>query len=132
MSNKTFDKIFPPTDEVRHFTHAGIKCMVRMGSWTINGYIELPEGHPWIGIGTWDHPADVHGGVTLSEGRVQGFDTSHSCDRPHPESPYAKKEFPLPRYLRGGRLWQWDDVIAETKRFAEQAAQAATHAEEQQ
>lgn len=32
-----------------------------------NGYVIIPEGHPWHGMNYDDIPADVHGGLTFGE-----------------------------------------------------------------
>lgn len=45
----------------------GLDCLVvrnRLGSWC--GYVGLPPGHPWYGVGYDDVPAQVHGGLTYS------------------------------------------------------------------
>lgn len=71
----------------RYFTHEGINCMTQLGPFTINGYIELPENHPWLDFPDMIevHPdIEVHGGITYHEGRVIGFDTNHLGDGQHP------------------------------------------------
>lgn len=58
-----------------------------------NGYVAVPQGHPWFGLDYDDIEADVHGGLTYaSEGGqgfgprdskgmwVVGFDTAHYND----------------------------------------------------
>lgn len=54
----------------------------------LNGYVVIPEGHPWYGL-TFSDPTlthvQVHGGVTLAEKGEDknwyvGFDTNHSMD----------------------------------------------------
>lgn len=60
----------------------------------INGYIRIPEGHPWYGLG-YDEcdklDPDVHGGITYNQeglstpsgnlpGWWLGFDTAHAGD----------------------------------------------------
>lgn len=61
---------------------------VAMFGWG-NGYVGIPEGHPWYGKHYLDlEDVDVHGGITYSEigtyeGRnywVIGFDTGHYSD----------------------------------------------------
>lgn len=77
-----------------------------------------------------DHPAQVHGEVTLIEGTVHGFNANHLGDRPHPDSPAAQQGLvgTLEKwdYVTGmpSRAWTQDMVIGETKNFAHQAAQA--------
>lgn len=107
----------------------GLFCMVLNGPTSINGYVKVPEGHPFYGVAYGDCPQgcgedwcghspgsviDVHGGITFSHlgdgGWWFGFDTSHSGDA----SPYWS----------GGRVWRVDDVAAETEHMAEQIAKA--------
>ena len=57
-----------------------------MGPMTINGYIALPDGHPWLDCpdSLEVHPdIDVHGGITYHEGNTIGFDTGHLGDGQH-------------------------------------------------
>lgn len=76
------------------------------------------------------HPAHVHGGVTLIEGNVHGFDTNHLGDRPHPDSPAVQQGIvgTLEEwdYVTGmpSRVWTQVMVVEKTKNFAHQAAQA--------
>ena len=109
-------------DTARYFTHQGINCMTQMGPFTINGYIELPENHPWLNKGDLQdfNDVDVHGGITYHEGRVIGFDTNHLGDGHHPEAQLANMGAPV---FRGGNLhtWTWEEVEAETRRLADQA-----------
>lgn len=107
----------------RYFTHRGINCMTQMGPFTINGYVELPENHPWLDSPYMIevHPdIEVHGGITYHEGRVIGFDTNHLGDGHHPEAQLANMGAPV---FRGGNLhtWTWEEVEAETRRLADQA-----------
>jgi hypothetical protein len=46
-----------------------------------NGYIRLPDGHPWSHKDPSDIEVDVHGGITYGpvEGWI-GFDTAHWSD----------------------------------------------------
>lgn len=111
----------------RHFTHQGINCMTQMGPFTINGYIELPENHPWLDKGDLQnfYDVDVHGGITYHEGRVIGFDTNHLGDGHHHEAPLANLGTPT---FRGGNLhtWTWAEVEEETRRLATQAKNTET------
>ncbi|MEK0056885.1 hypothetical protein [Corynebacterium sp. KPL2825] len=104
----------------RYFTHQGINCMTQMGPFTINGYIELPENHPWLNSPDMIevHPdIEVHGGITYHEGRVIGFDTNHFGDGHHPEAELADLVSPIFR----GHVWTWEEVEAETRHLADQA-----------
>lgn len=106
----------------RYFTHRGINCMTQLGPFTINGYVELPENHPWLNEGDLQdfNDVDVHGGITYHEGRVIGFDTNHLGDGHHPE---AQRANPKIAYFRGEHVhtWTWEEVETETRRLADQA-----------
>lgn len=119
----------------RRFTHQGINCMTQMGPYTINGYIELPENHPWLDE-TEDlqyfNDVDVHGGLTYHEGHVIGFDTNHFGDGHHPDAELTGQS-PMSSFLGGfggtNHIWTWEEVEAETRRLAEQAADALKEAQ---
>ena len=111
----------------RYFTHRGINCMTQMGPFTINGYIELPENHPWFDeeedLQFFDG-VEVHGGITYHEGRVIGFDTNHFSDGQHPEAELAYQAgeiSTLGMYGENPHIWTWEEVEAETRRLADQA-----------
>lgn len=93
----------------------------------VNGYLSVPNGHPWHGKYYVD--ADVHGGLTYAADRVPiephpqaigdewvlGFDTAHAGD-------FVPK---LPFSRRGDdREWSEDDVSKELRKLADQAASA--------
>lgn len=114
----------------RYFTHRGINCMTQLGPFTINGYVELPENHPWLNEGDLQdfNDVDVHGGITYHEGRVIGFDTNHIGDRHHPDAELADRDqlFPFQTYYGGAvHTWTWEEVEAETRRLADQAKDTA-------
>lgn len=111
----------------RYFTHQGINCMTQMGPFTINGYIELPENHPWLDFPDMIevHPdIEVHGGITYHEGRVIGFDTNHLGDGHHPD---AERSYQMPVTISGENphIWTWAEVEAETRHLADQAKDTA-------
>lgn len=87
----------------------------------VNGYVKLPDGHPWRDIEDIQFSSDinVHGGVTYgmdANGWI-GFDTLHSGDS-WPENPY---NFAVP----GHEIhWTPEMVAAEARRFARLAAEA--------
>jgi hypothetical protein len=110
-------------------TEAGLRAIVLVGPASINGYVEVPTGHPWHGKsyseclcgheGCWEHSPeaiiDVHGGITFSgrltgvaavSGHLFGFDTAHCDDDP--------------KY--GGTYKDEDYVAAECERLAAQLA----------
>ena len=126
--NNPFDCI--ANDTARYFTHRGINCMTQLGPFTINGYIELPENHPWLDLpGTLElHPdIEVHGGITYHEGRVIGFDTNHFRDGHHPDAELADQTEKIPNLSMYGEIphiWTWEEVEAETRRLADQAKDA--------
>lgn len=116
----------PESDQVKEFTHLGYDCTVLMGPFTINGYIELPEGHPWLQHDSLEGVdfINVHGGITYHRGRVIGFDTNHSCDGYHPESEIYRLKVAHGGLVPRGHVWSWEEVTEETKRLAEQAREA--------
>lgn len=117
-----FDRI--ANDTARYFTHQGINCMTQLGPFTVNGYIELPENHPWLDEGDLQlfDGVDVLGGITYHEGRVIGFDTNHFRDVHHPSAERAcltgDSLNPLGRVRH---IWTREEVETETRRLAEQA-----------
>lgn len=116
-----FDRIANNT--ARYFTHQGINCMTQLGPFTINGYIELPENHPWFDEEEdlqYFTGVDVHGGITYHEGRVIGFDTNHLGDGQHPEAQFANMGAPVFREEHV-HIWTWEEVEAETRHLADQA-----------
>lgn len=84
----------------------------------VNGYVLLPEGHPWRGLelqgSDYAKGPDAHGGVTFGptkEGWI-GFDTLHACDY-WPGDPYGP--------ALDKKQWDAEMVKVETLRLAEQA-----------
>lgn len=82
----------------------------------VNGYVKLPEGHPWreLELQMGEGEVDVHGGITYGpdpDGWC-GFDTLHYQDN-WPGSP--NRDF-------DGIDWDAGLVAAEAKRLARQAA----------
>lgn len=106
----------------RYFTHRGINCMTQLGTFTINGYIELPENHPWLDEEDlqFSDDVDVHGGITYQNGQVIGFDTNHVGDGHHPD---AERACQMPGITSGPgvHIWTWEEVETETRRLADQA-----------
>lgn len=80
-----------------------------------NGYIRLPDGHPWLSINDpmFNTPCEVNGGITYKQGNWFGFDTMHSWDV-WPETPF---------YATTGNAIHWTPnmVVSETKQFLDQA-----------
>jgi hypothetical protein len=100
-------------------TEQGIDWTVYEGpTKSINGYVKLPEDHPWLSSDLEDNESiDVHGGITYPPDAENwiGFDTNHADD-----------ELINPRtgeiFIHGVH-WTLDMVIAETKKLAKQAAE---------
>lgn len=46
----------------------------------VNGYVKLPEGHPWLGQDYDNIDVEVHGGLTYANNEWIGFDYLHSGD----------------------------------------------------
>lgn len=61
----------PWTDEPDHveFRHEGLPCILHRspasGAWC--GYVGVPPGHPWHGLGYDYVDADAHGGLTYAD-----------------------------------------------------------------
>lgn len=92
----------------------------------LNGYVELPENHSWIGR---DYETlefiDIHGGITYTKQRVIGFDTAHAWDIWSEEALAAvggKHSVYYPEYTphEWDIHWTLTKVIEETTRLAEQ------------
>lgn len=132
---------------VEYGTHHGIQYAVahhpahfrwperNKGYVPYNGYILLPEGHPFREIpdGEYgfndDRMSDirVNGGITYNENNIWGFDTGHS----HDYTPWMNIDgWPdLMTALNGGppHRWTLNEVREETKSLAEQIAKHNQH-----
>ena len=58
-----------------------------------NGYVDVPEGHPWFGEDYHDIHANVHGGLTFAQANDNGawtigFDCAHLGDQQDTSLPY--------------------------------------------
>lgn len=81
----------------------------------VNGYVEVPEGHPWYGKEYDDIDVECPGGLTYSEGGWIGFDTLHSTDYwPGQQRP------PRP----GEKHWTPQMVAEATRQLAREVAKA--------
>ena len=118
----------------RYFTHRGINCMTQLAPFSINGYIELPEHHPWLDFpDTLElHPdIEVHGGITYESENVIGFNTNHIGDGNHPSAEFAYTTagiLTLSIFGEIPHIWTWEEVETETRRLADQAKNAETDA----
>lgn len=90
----------------------------------VNGYVKLPEDHPWFGMGYDEiHESDphlnVHGGLTFASDGWIGFDTLHDGDWwPDGDQP----DYSRHRHDDWCTHWTQAMVVAETKRLAERAS----------
>lgn len=85
----------------------------------VNGYVQIPDGHPWAGLDYDEIDVEVHGGLTYggSNGWV-GFDALH-CGDNWPGSPrYTPAPFDVD--------WTPEMVAAETRSLARKVAEAAS------
>lgn len=100
--------------------HLGIPWVVAKAPMfgALNGYVRLPEGHPWHGLDYEEIEVDVHGGVTYHSGGWIGFDTLHFADI-WPGSPEFMKESSSPSDIR----WTAERVQNEVKNLARQVAE---------
>lgn len=117
---------------IETWVHDGVECAIANGAGWVNGYVRVPEGHPWHGKDYDDIPADVHGGLTYSGGDWIGFDTAHLGDvwsdealaelgqpNPHPEYASLKRHL---HFRHGGIQWTAAMLRAEVNRLAAQVA----------
>lgn len=86
----------------------------------VNGYVKLPEGHPWSGLELQmgDGPdIDAPGGITYgpTDSGWIGFDTLHSGDY-WPGAPRYYED------LLHGTNWTPEMVTEETRKLARQVA----------
>lgn len=102
-----------------HGVESGVEWTLRPGvaedSW--NGYVRLPDGHPWMGLGEDDIPVDVHGGLTYKNGPWIGFDTVHAGDGWRIVGGRGRVVCE-----HEGHRWAKAEVVEEAKRLARQVA----------
>lgn len=64
-----------------HGTESGIDwCVCAAPMPGANGYVRIPEGHPWAGLDYDYIPATAPGGLTFDRNGWIGFDTMHLGD----------------------------------------------------
>lgn len=82
MSAPTAAEAAPPRmTALESGTHRGLRwAVVAAPALGVNGYVRMPNGHPWQRLGYDDIPVEVHGGLTFQDGNWIGFDTAHSGD----------------------------------------------------
>lgn len=119
------------TEVIDHGTHQGIEWAVtawqrqsvympRTMFTQFNGYVRIPESHPWYGVADDDYGYDnehcpvnyveVNGGITFVKRNIWGFDTGHFMDGE-------------------GDTYRWtqSSVRGETINLAQQVADAANN-----
>lgn len=116
-----------PGEPVNTGVHRGIRWCSMWGPFSLNGYVRLPENHPWLDKGRYlddldsDEYPDVHGGITYgpNKDRWIGFDTAQMDDLIE----QLPDEMPLsPKLLF--RQWTDTEVEEECVRLCEQVADA--------
>lgn len=85
----------------------------------VNGYVRVPEDHPWHGLDYDDIDVDVHGGLTYARDGWIGFDTLHFGDH-WPDMPEVMRDEDW------GRNWTPAMVAEATRELARKTA-AAPH-----
>lgn len=110
-------------------THRGVEWRTRKSPfYGVNGYMRIPEGHPWrdltygeINWSVWEYDTEhLDGGaweLTYKDGAWIGFDTQHACDS-WPEMPYS----PEP----GNTMWTPELVAENARRWCDLIAGEAT------
>lgn len=110
----------PKMTPLRDGVYRGLRWAVVAGPVLgVNGYVQLPSGHPWQRLSYDEMPAEVHGGLTFQSGRWIGFDTAHAGDVWDAEH---DKHGMSDRYgdPAWSRRWTVSDVIAETHRLIDE------------
>lgn len=109
----------------RPLTLHGYHCTLQIGPYSINSYIDLPAGHPWLQTDPATNTTiDVHGGITYQKGTTLSFDTNHYGDSYHPDSDCYQFATKHDIYIPHGHHWTWQEVEAELTRLADQAKEA--------
>lgn len=128
----TDERKYPEDSALRDWQHAGLRCVItdsRMAH--INGYVQVPEGHPAYAASYDRLNVDVHGGLTYANDRGWfGFDTAHLSDV-WTVRDLAKAGVPDPdsadRYRSSYResnpnYWTVERLVKETEDLADQLA----------
>jgi len=115
----------PPENILERGEHAGYKFFIAHNTMGYRcGYVLIPPGHPWFEQYYENIDADVHGGLTYSDGNengwVVGFDCAHYNDAPDLNLPNILH----PITLGPGVVRSQDYVRRECQSLCEQAAAA--------
>lgn len=117
-----------PTGVVEYGSYMGVDWVVAVSPVVgFNGYVRVPEGHPWQGLGHRQvSPASegMFGGLTYSSGngRWFGFDTAHANDDWPSEYHWREAWEPL---VHPARMWSLELVREAVMALAIDAHQAA-------
>jgi hypothetical protein len=117
MTTSTLPAKFSPTQVVASGVEDGVEWITYPAPiyGAINGYVRLPEDHPWRGL-DYDHiDVAVNGGLTFHSGDWIGFDTLHAGDY-WPGNPYGPHS--------GDVHWTASMVADECRLLARQVAEA--------
>lgn len=87
-----------------------------------NGYVLIPPGHPYHGVGYDDIPVEVHGGLTFSDIITQDLVDSEWADGKldNADVGYWAVGFDTAHYGDNLRKWTKEAVLAETQRLRDQ------------
>lgn len=118
-------------DRVTSTTGAGYKCTLKRnrhsGAWL--GYVDVPPGHPWHGVGYDDIECPAHGGLTYAstapngvDWRV-GFDCAHSDD--YAPGMVAQLRSVMGTYATAGLF---NTAVYRTLAYAEREVRRVAHA----
>lgn len=122
------------------FEHAGLECEIfrhycfqgkddnYIGAGCLQGYVKIPNNHPWYGKDLQHTPSlNVHGGVTFSHvysnGHWIGFDCAGEGDIvPFMNKIMDGKDSTVRKTAKAylATYKTWDFVVKETKKLAEQ------------
>lgn len=78
-----------PSGIVEYGSYMGVNWVIAKSPIVgFNGYVRVPESHPWAGLSCWDvessgavSSAGLYSGLTFHDGgRWFGFDTAHASD----------------------------------------------------
>jgi len=125
-------------------TQEGVHCAINVAPHQgLNGYVWLPEGHPWRDCEEYEVPCEVHGGITFGphmSGWI-GFDTNHAFDvwddnmallpddtlMSWTDDMYTKLGVPLNLPPSDHDThWTYGLLVAEVEHLAQQVARAVT------
>lgn len=101
--------------------HRGLNWAIGQGHLGLNGYVQIPEDHPWHELMEVDLEVTVHGGLTFVHDGWIGFDTAHYGDV-WETTPASMKQLYTPEAVT---LWTEEMLRDEVLRLADQVADNA-------